>query len=98
MLPTELIDDNGSVLKECVMQFIDLWNLGDGFRTWVEETCVFASTLVDRIVTGYPKDTEQAEWEALGYEDHIMVMGEPFALLVIESPVDISGEFPLPEA
>lgn len=98
MLPVELIDDNGGVLKECVLRFIDLWNLGDGFRIWVEEACVFASTLVDRIVTGYPKDNEQEEWEKLGYEDHIMVTGEPFALWVIESPRDISGEFPLPEA
>ena len=98
MLPAELIDDNGGVLKKCVLQFIELWNLGDGFRTWVEEACIFTSTLVDRIVTGYPGDTEQEQWEALGYEDHIMVVGEPFALWVIESPEDISGEFPLPEA
>lgn len=98
MLPVELIDDNGGVLKKCVLRFIDLWNLGDGFRAWVEEACVFTSTLVDRIVTGYPKDNEQEEWEKLGYEDHIMVTGEPFALWVIESPRDISGEFPLPEA
>lgn len=98
MLPVELIDDNGVMLKKCVMQLIDRWSLGDGFRTWVEEACVFTSTLVDRIVTGYPKDNEQEEWEKLGYEDRIMVTGEPFALWVIESPRDISGEFPLPEA
>lgn len=98
MLPVELIDDNGAMLKKCVMQCIDRWSLGDGFRTWVEEACIFASTLVDRIVTGYPKDNEQEEWENLGYEDHIMVTGEPFALWVIESARDISGEFPLPEA
>ncbi len=98
MLPVELIDDNGIVLKNCVMQFAELWNLGDAFREWVEEACVFTSTLVDRIVTGYPKDTEEEEWEALGYEDRIMVTGEPFALWVIESPEDISGELPLPEA
>lgn len=95
MLPVELIDDNGIMLKKCVMQFIELWNLGEEFRAWVEEACVFTSTLVDRIVTGYPKDTEQEEWEALGYEDRIMVTGEPFALWVIESPEDISREFPL---
>lgn len=98
MLPVELIDDNGIMLKKCVMQFIELWNLGDEFRTWVEEACVFTSTLVDRIVTGYPRDTIEEEWKALGYEDRIMVTGEPFALWVIESPRDISGELPLPEA
>lgn len=98
MLPVELIDDNGIMLKKCVMQLIDLWNLGEEFKAWVEEACVFTSTLVDRIVTGYPRDTEEEEWKALGYEDRIMVTGEPFALWVIESPKDISGELPLHEA
>lgn len=98
MLPVELIDDNGVMLKECVMKLIRLWGLGDAFRCWVEESCVFTSTLVDRIVTGYPKDTIQEEWKTLGYEDRLMVTGEPFALWVIESPRDISRELPLPEA
>lgn len=98
MLPVELIDDNGIMLKKCVMQLIELWNLGDEFKNWVEEACVFTSTLVDRIVTGYPRDTIEEEWEKLGYEDRILVTGEPFALWVIESPKDISGELPLPEA
>lgn len=98
MLPVELIDDNGIMLKKCVMEFIALWGLSDDFKAWVEEACVFTSTLVDRIITGYPRDNEQEEWEKLGYEDHIMVTGEPFALWVIESDKDISGELPLPDA
>ena len=98
MLPVELIDDNGIMLKKCVMQLTELWNLGEEFRSWVEEACIFTSTLVDRIVTGYPRDTQEEEWKALGYEDRIMVTGEPFALWVIESPKDISGELPLHEA
>ena len=97
MLPVELIDDNGVMLKKCVMGQIDNWGLPEGFKKWVEEACVFTSTLVDRIVTGYPKDAEQEEWKALGYEDRIMVTGEPFALWVIESSKDISRELPLAE-
>lgn len=98
MLPVELIDDNGIMLKKCVMQQIANWGLSDAFKSWVEEACVFTATLVDRIVTGYPRATEKEEWEKLGYEDHIMVTGEPFALWVIESDKDISGEFDLPGA
>ena len=98
MLPVELIDDNGIMLKKCVMQLIELWGLSDEFKNWVDGACVFTSTLVDRIITGYPRATEQEEWEKLGYEDHIMVTGEPFALWVIESSKDISGELPLPDA
>lgn len=98
MLPVELIDDNGIMLKKCVMQLIELWGLSDEFKAWVEEACIFTSTLVDRIVTGYPRDTIEEEWQSLGYEDRIMVTGEPFALWVIESEQDISEEFPLPDA
>ena len=98
MLPVELIDDNGIMLKKCVMQLIDLWKLGDDFKTWVDEACIFTSTLVDRIITGYPRDNEKEEWEKLGYEDHLLVTGEPFALWVIESEKDISKELPLPDA
>lgn len=98
MLPVELIDDNGIMLKKCVMQLIELWGLGEAFKDWVEEACVFTSTLVDRIVTGYPRDNEEEEWEKLGYVDRTLVTGEPFALWVIESSKDISKELPLPEA
>ncbi len=98
MLPVELIDDNGIMLKKCVMQLIALWGLEDGFKTWVEEACIFTSTLVDRIITGYPKEEAESIWESLGYEDRILVTGEPFGLWVIESEKDISKEFPLPEA
>lgn len=56
MLPVELIDDNGIRLKECVLRQADNWHLEDGFLDWVEEACIFTSTLVDRIVTGYPAD------------------------------------------
>ena len=98
MLPTELIDDNGIMLRKCVLQLIELWGLGEEFKNWVEEACIFTSTLVDRIITGYPKATENEEWEKLGYIDRIMVTGEPFALWVIESAKDISAELPLPDA
>lgn len=98
MLPVELIDDNGIMLHQCVLQLIDLWGLGEDFKNWVEEACVFTSTLVDRIITGYPKATEEEEWEKLGYIDRILVTGEPFALWVIESAKDISKELPLPDA
>ena len=53
--PVELIDDNGIKLHECVEALAKIWNLGEKFEAWLEEACVFTSTLVDRIVTGYPR-------------------------------------------
>ena len=96
ILPVELIDDNGIELKRCVKALARLWKLGERFENWLDEACVFTSTLVDRIVTGYPRDEVEAIWQKLGYEDRLLVTGEPFALWVIESPKDLSDELPLP--
>ena len=98
MLPVELIDDNGIVLKQYVNNYIDMWNLEDGFRRWVNECCVFTSTLVDRIVPGFPRDEKDEICVKLGYNDDLLCTAEPFALWVIESPVDIRDELPLDKA
>lgn len=98
MLPVELIDDNGIHLKECVLKLAKLWNLEDEFTAWVNDACVFTSTLVDRIVTGYPRDEAEELCKEFGYQDNLIVTGEPFALWVIESAKDISDELPLPKA
>ncbi len=97
ILTVELIDDNGIMLKQCVKQLSKVWNLGEKFDAWLETACVFTSTLVDRIVTGYPRGEDQAIWAKLGYEDRILVTAEPFGLWVIESDKDISAELPLPQ-
>lgn len=97
ILPVELIDDNGIALKRCVKALARLWKLGERFEAWLDEACVFTSTLVDRIVTGYPRDEAETIWQKLGYEDRLLVTGEPFALWVIESEKDISAELPLPD-
>ena len=98
MLPVELIDDNGIHLKECVLKQADNWNLEDSFKKWVNEACIFTSTLVDRIITGYPREEDAKLWEEWGYRDELIVTGEPFALWVIESEKEIRGEFPLDKA
>lgn len=98
MLPVELIDDNGINLKKCVMSQIANWSLPDDFRKWVDEACIFTSTLVDRIVTGFPKNDYDELCCDLGYEDRLLDTAEPFALWVIESAKDISNEFPLVKA
>lgn len=96
MLPVELIDDNGIMLKKCVTELARMWNLGDRFLNWLEDACIFTSTLVDRIVTGYPRDDAEQLWKTLGYEDQLLDTAEPFGLWVIESPKDLSDELPLP--
>lgn len=98
MLPVELIDDNGIHLKECVLKQADNWGLDNGFKNWINEACIFCSTLVDRIITGYPREEDAKFWEEWGYKDELIVTGEPFALWVIESEKEIKGELPLDKA
>lgn len=95
ILPVELIEDNGKKLKECVLALSKQWNLPDEFLSWVNEANIFCSTLVDRIVTGYPRGEANKICQELGYKDELLDVGEPFALWVIESDKDISGELPL---
>lgn len=98
MLPVELIDDNGHELKKTVLMLSRLWQFEEGFISWLETSCVFASTLVDRIVTGYPAGETEAIFERLGFEDRLVVTGEPFALWVIEAPAGLKNELPFEAA
>lgn len=98
IIPCELIENNGGTLKNCVLQFAKLWKLEEAFQNWVEEACTFCSTLVDRIVTGYPKGEAEGIWQELGYRDNLVDTAEVFGLWVIESDRDISAELPLPKA
>ena len=98
ILPCELIFLNGKELKKCIYQYIDLWNLGEEFKTWFEEACGVYCTLVDRIVPGYPKDTIDQIHERIGYKDNLVVKGEIFHLWVIEAPESVAEEFPADKA
>jgi tagaturonate reductase len=98
IIPCELIDRNGDKLKKAVLQFAKLWNLEEGFATWINEANTFCSTLVDRIVPGYPRDTIKEITEELGYEDNLVNVGEHFHLFIIEGPKWIENEFPVSKA
>lgn len=98
ILPVELIENNGGRLRECVLKLCECWSLPSGFCDWIKVSCVFCSTLVDRIVTGFPRKSADAICARLGYTDKLLDVGEPFALWVIESEKDISRELPLDKA
>jgi len=89
-LPCELIDKNGENLKKCILQYADLWELGEDFKKWIENENIFCNTLVDRINTGYPKD-EKIE---LDYEDNMINTSEYFHLWVIEGYNELFNEIP----
>ena len=90
-LPCELINKNGETLKKYILQYADLFGYGEDFKDFVEKENIFCNTLVDRIVTGYPRD-EKIE---LGYTDNMLNTSELFHLWVIEGPNSINAELPL---
>lgn len=84
LLPCELIDNNADNLKECIIKYAKLWELGDDFINWINEENHFCNTLVDRIVTGFPKDEAENLWKEIGYQDNLLDTAEIFHLWVIE--------------
>ena len=98
ILACELIDDNGKKLEEYVLKYAQDWNLGEEFINWIKEENIFCSTLVDRIVTGYPRNEAEQINNENGYIDNIIDTGEVFGFWVIEGPQSIKDEFPCEKA
>ncbi len=100
ILSCELIDNNGKELLRCVNQYIDQWELSDEFRKYVNEDCLFCSTLVDRIVPGRirdPKEVERLE-QLHGYADPLLDVGEVFGVWNIEGPAWLEEKLPFKKA
>lgn len=98
ILSCELIDNNGKELEKCVLNYAKQWNLGDEFMNWIKAENLFCSTLVDRIVTGYPRNEADSICESLGYKDNIIDTGEVFGFWVIEGPQSLKEELPFEKA
>lgn len=98
IFPCELIFHNGTELKKCIHQYIDLWELGADFKNWFDTACGVYSTLVDRIVPGYPRETINEIQKRIQFEDKLVVKAEIFHLLVIEAPKSVAKEFPADKA
>lgn len=94
----ELIDRNADFLKKYVTQHAQNWKLEPEFLIWLEDSCAFCNTLVDRIVPGFPKDDIAEIQKELGYEDQLVTIGEYFHLWVIEAPEWVKNEFPADKA
>lgn len=94
IVPCELLDDNGIVLKNLVLQYCKDWKLPIEFKQWIEESNLFLNTLVDRVVSGYPKAAADKFAAELGYEDQLMVCGELFHFLAIEGDASIEEKLP----
>jgi len=70
IFPCELISRNGDKLRSIVLDLAESWSLPKAFTQWIESNCIFANSLVDRIVS-----------EPI---DPVGAIAEPYAIWAIE--------------
>lgn len=85
VIPCELVEHNGTRLREIVLELAGRWGLSPEVTTWIDERVLFCDTLVDRIVTGTPVDAEEI-MAHVGYRDALLTECEPYRLFAIEVP------------
>ncbi len=92
LLPVELIENNADALYRCVNAYIDLWDLPESFREWNDAGNFYCNTLVDRIVSGYPREAALKAhlFEQIGQPDELVSVAEPFGLWAVEKKGDIA--------
>lgn len=95
ILACELIDYNGSKLKEVMNKLAQDKGYSAEFIDWLNNANLYYNTLVDRIVPGYPRDQIEQLTEELGYIDNNIVKGEYFHLWVIEGDPCLTKVFPV---
>lgn len=87
IIPCELIDYNGVALKNLILRIAKEWQLGDDFLQWLDAANAFCSSLVDRIVPGFPHEKASEIYQNIQCQDDFLVTAEYFYLFVIEAPL-----------
>jgi tagaturonate reductase len=78
VIPCELFENNAAVLQKLVLELAQSWQLPSRYHEWLQDECVWLSTLVDRIVVNKP-----ATHPLLG-SDPLLLVAEPYALWAIQ--------------
>ena len=71
LFPCELVEGNGDKLRALALEVADGWTLGEDFRRWAADRCLWINSLVDRIVS-QPLEPAGA-------------VAEPYALWAVEN-------------
>lgn len=94
IVPCELIDDNGDELYRCLTELAKINKMDGKFIEWMQTANHFTSTLVDRIVPGYPKNEIEQIQKETGYIDNNVVKGEIFHLWVLKKEEHVQRVLP----
>lgn len=98
IIPCELIEDNASALKGLVLGHARDWYADPGFTAWLEKSCTWVDSLVDRIVTGFTEAEKAAILADEGVEDKLVAVAEPYHLLALRAPESMDRILPLKAA
>lgn len=98
IVPCELIDHNGDELKKVLLELAEINKLDAAFINWLTTANHFTSTLVDRIVPGYPRDCAAQICEETGFSDNNIVKGEIFHLWVLQKEPFVQEKLPADKA
>lgn len=86
IIPTEMIINNGKILRDILIRLSEFNGLEQPFIQWLKVSNHFCNSLVDRIVPGRLSAKDQAKVQGVfGYKDELMIMAEPFRLWAIEA-------------
>jgi tagaturonate reductase len=90
IIPTELIINNGDVLKGIILRLAADHSLPATFISWLNESNHFCNSLVDRIVPGSPDSaTSTGILSRLAYEDSLMIISEVYSLWAIQGGAEV---------
>lgn len=78
VLPCELIEGNGTRLRDLVLDQATRWQSSATLVGWLRDACAWHNTLVDRIVSS------PAAGDALAAKDPLLAVAEPFAFWGME--------------
>ena len=96
ILPCELIENNGRELYSICLKYASQWGYEEDFISYLSDKVCFSSTLVDRIVSGYPAQSKVEQYDKLlGYHDELLVVSEFYNLWVIKDADGWKDLFPL---
>ena len=94
IIPCELIDDNGDELYRCLTELAKINKMDEKFIKWMQTANHYTSTLVDRIVPGYPRNEIEDIQKETGYIDNNVVKGEIFHLWVLKKEAHVQKVLP----
>ncbi len=94
IVPCELIDNNGDELYRCLTELAKINKMDEKFIKWMQTANHFTSTLVDRIVPGYPAAEIENIRKETGYLDNNVVKGEIFHLWVLKKEARVQKVLP----